>query len=248
MSPEGKNGYMEAVWDGSVVQRYDFDNYEDHDCHKPSPPSQDHESLGHHGGGGVNLEASAGILGSGEKLSEEAPREMRVFGPFSTGPLTNASDGGPLLGRKDTADFRVASGRLVAAAAESKTFITWEHRPKWELQSGDGRVVAVLDQLIVTLVRAPDPQTGNLVVFATVEFRQTSKGWQIFPNHPVTLRILLQNEQNGLLEEWGVATTHVVSCGDAEEYRTYKQTFRPDWYDLLTRAVVIINPAKWHVC
>src|SRR6266700_34796 len=48
VSPEGKNGSIEVKWDGRVIKRYDFDNYEDHDLNN-APPDPGHEHGGHGG-------------------------------------------------------------------------------------------------------------------------------------------------------------------------------------------------------
>jgi hypothetical protein len=75
VSPEGKNGTIEAMWDGRVVKRYDFDNYEDHDVSNtpPAPTSRPDR-------GGRSTEPGLGQPnGLGNRLSHENRSRLNIL-------------------------------------------------------------------------------------------------------------------------------------------------------------------------
>lgn len=55
VAPEGKNGTIEVDWDGRMIKRYDFDNYEDHTVSN-APPRKDPPDRGVRGSSGPTTE------------------------------------------------------------------------------------------------------------------------------------------------------------------------------------------------
>jgi hypothetical protein len=142
----------------------------------------------------------------------------------------------------------------VAVASESKTFRKWIPDLPWILQSTTSVSLAQWTELTVTVLRATDPPTGGYVVQGTLAFRQTSSGWRVPFNpsvpqeHGLTVRVSFLDSRDGVLETWSVTNNQVVACGDAGLFVSFKQTLRPDWYDILAAAVIVIDPATWNKC
>jgi hypothetical protein len=178
-----------------------------------------------------------------DKYPEGSEHNRTHLNVFNSQVLSNASVGPPQIGTGTTGEF----GSLLRVAAESRTFTNWEQLP-WKLFSTTSVLLATLDGLNVNFVRATDPDTGILVVFATILYRKSSNGWTLSQNTNTPLRVLIENDAGGLLEDWEVTSTFEVDCGDAGQFVGFKQTFRPDWFDLATKVIVVIGATTWFKC
>ena len=170
---------------------------------------------------------------------------MGTFNIQPFGVQYNMSIGAP----EESAKTKISELELLSnkeVLADSKTFRNWTFQP-WEIKSANNITLATFSSLVVTFVKGIDPDTGIEVVFATIAFRQTSNGYRTERNG-LTMRVLALNQQEGVLEDWQVSGSHGVLCVDNGIIISYKQRFRPDWFNILQKAVVILNPSIWYSC
>ena len=128
----------------------------------------------------------------------------------------------------------------------SRTFRNWNKTP-WILNSRTSINLAKFENLAVTFVKTTDISTGIQVVFGTVLANQSSLGFRP-NNYYLKIRILILNDNDGLLEEWQVSQNHSFSCTSQNEPFTYRATFKPDWFELAEKVFVIVEPVTWLPC
>ncbi len=128
----------------------------------------------------------------------------------------------------------------------SKTFRHWNKTP-WIFTSRTSVNLAQFESLVVTFVKATDPNTGIEVVFATILATQTTFGWEPGVRY-IRIRVLILLNATGLLEEWQVTSKHPITCSSQGEPFSYRTTFRPDWFEIVDMVNVIIEPVVWYSC
>ena len=163
--------------------------------------------------------------------------------------LSNVSVGPPsVASHKLEEGADVLAGMQVGALATSKTFRNWQFLP-WTLAATNGTNLFRLDNITVTFVKAPDPDTGVEKVFATIYFRQTSLGWRAgYGTNGPAIRVFPLNAAEGLLQEWVGWPNAVFACGENGEYKTARDVFRPDWYDLVEKVAIVLENTTWYSC
>jgi hypothetical protein len=232
VSPAGARGALDVIWKGRMVSRIETDDHSEQTVTKPLSDWVDPPGAAVHPSQPTDSDMS---------VTDAAAFLSPTLSLLSRNPETNP---------RTTIDLPV-NGQIVAVAAESKTFRTWEILLPWVLRSTSRTALASLDNITVTVLRAVDPQTGGFVVEGTFAFRQSSLGWKtLVTEGPAALvvRIEFLDSRDGVLETWKVSTSHIVSCRDADLFFSFKVNLRPDWYDILAGAVIIIDPHTWRAC
>ena len=165
-----------------------------------------------------------------------------------SGVLTNYSVDAP---EHSNVELNLMTERDNRLNAESQTFRKWQFLP-WDQKSTTGVSLAKWEQITVTLIRARDPQSGTLVVQATLGFRLSGLGYASASAHggkSLYVSIWFRDKNEGLLEAWHVTESLKVNCGDKNRYLEFKAPMvSPDWYDLLASCIIIQDGSNWSSC
>jgi len=117
-----------------------------------------------------------------------------------------------------------------------------------ELRSTGSVHLGTVSDLVLSFVRAVDDTTGTVICFQTIVFRRSSEGYGTGGKNSPAIRVLTFTSAGGALDDW-VATEHQdFACGENAVYTTFRKEFRPDWFDIVGRAVLTVGPSTWYRC
>jgi hypothetical protein len=176
---------------------------------------------------------------------QKDPSAADLVGPF--GLTLTQTVGAPEIELVKLSDLEQVMLQIRARQAEVRLFRNWNPSPL-RLTAGSGQVLATISEMVLSIIRAVDEQTGVLISFQTLVFRRTSNGWKTAKREEPPIRLLTFTAAGGALDDWVSTSGQVIECGDDQIYTTYRKEFRPDWFDVAGKGVMTVGPGTFYRC
>jgi hypothetical protein len=135
-----------------------------------------------------------------------------------------------------------------ALVGEYKVFRNYNPLPV-EFKSASGIRAGYITNLVHSLFRTIDPQTGIQICYQTVNFLKTSDGWNCAYTGAPNMEVMCLNASGGVVDvAWQAAAELWFDCRDRNVFMTYRQQFRPDFYDFVATSMICFGSGRWYRC